>query len=86
MFGTLAGRGKSGHTGRYMNHIHVHHNPKNTEPEPLRYPQQYYENTDVLVYVIDSADKERFEETGEELLELLEEAKLAGVPILVYLT
>jgi len=34
--------------------------------------------------VIDSADKKRFEETGEELCELLEEEKLAAVPVLIY--
>ena len=34
--------------------------------------------------MIDSADTGRFEETGEELAELLEEEKLAGVPVLIY--
>ena len=36
------------------------------------------------IYVIDSADKKRFEETGEELSELLEEDKLANVPVLIF--
>lgn len=36
------------------------------------------------IYVIDSADRTRFEETGEELEELLQEEKLAGVPLLVF--
>lgn len=48
------------------------------------YWKNYFENTDCLIYVIDSADKKRFEETGEELLELLEEEKLANVPVLIY--
>lgn len=48
------------------------------------YWKNYFENTDVLIYVIDSADRKRFEETGEELNELLEEPKLSGVPLLVY--
>lgn len=48
------------------------------------YWKNYFENTDVLIYVIDSADKKRFEETGEELCELLEEEKLAAVPVLIY--
>jgi ADP-ribosylation factor-like protein 3 len=34
--------------------------------------------------VIDSADKRRLEETGLELVTLLEEDKLANVPILVF--
>ena len=36
------------------------------------------------MYVIDSADQSRFGETGEELLELLDEEKLAGAPLLVF--
>lgn len=48
------------------------------------YWKNYFENTDVLIYVIDSADRKRFDETGEELSELLEEPKLSGVPLLVY--
>ncbi|XP_052789667.1 ADP-ribosylation factor-like protein 3 [Mya arenaria] len=48
------------------------------------YWKNYFENTDVLIYVIDSSDRKRFEETGQELNELLEEGKLSGVPLLVY--
>ncbi|CAM9379726.1 unnamed protein product [Lampetra fluviatilis] len=48
------------------------------------YWRNYFENTDVLIYVIDSADRKRFEETGQELAELLEEEKLSGVPVLVF--
>ncbi|XP_033633621.1 ADP-ribosylation factor-like protein 3 [Asterias rubens] len=44
----------------------------------------YYEKADVLIYVIDSADTTRLEETGEELGQLLEEEKLSGVPLLVF--
>ncbi|QQP39507.1 ADP-ribosylation factor-like protein 3, partial [Caligus rogercresseyi] len=29
--------------------------------------EELFENTDILIYVIDSADKKRFEETGQEL-------------------
>ena len=36
------------------------------------------------VYVIDSADTVRLEEVSKELAELLEEDKLAGVPVLVF--
>ncbi|RUS87418.1 hypothetical protein EGW08_004793 [Elysia chlorotica] len=48
------------------------------------YWKNYFENTDILIYVIDSADRKRFEETGEELTELFDEEKLAGVPVLVF--
>jgi len=45
------------------------------------YWRNYFENTDILIYVIDSTDQNRFEETGEELTELLEDEKLVGVPL-----
>ncbi|KAL3319514.1 ADP-ribosylation factor protein 3 [Cichlidogyrus casuarinus] len=54
------------------------------------YWRNYFDSTDMLsrllskVYVIDSADQMRFEETGEELDQLLEEQKLAGVPLLIF--
>ncbi|KAL4004643.1 nicotinic acetylcholine receptor alpha-9 [Sarotherodon galilaeus] len=48
------------------------------------YWRNYFENTDVLIYVIDSSDRKRFEETSLELAELLEEEKLATVPLLVF--
>ncbi|XP_046543375.1 ADP-ribosylation factor-like protein 3 [Haliotis rubra] len=48
------------------------------------YWKNYFDNTDVLLYVIDSSDKKRFEETSEELKELLEEEKLSGVPLVVF--
>ncbi|EGD75052.1 ARL1 protein [Salpingoeca rosetta] len=49
-----------------------------------KYWHHYFDDTDVLIYVIDSADQKRFEETGDELAELLEEAKLQGVPVLIF--
>ncbi|XP_046330909.2 ADP-ribosylation factor-like protein 3 [Haliotis rufescens] len=48
------------------------------------YWRNYFENTDILIYVIDSSDKKRFDETSLELKELLEEEKLAGVPLIVF--
>ncbi|XP_050310236.1 ADP-ribosylation factor-like protein 3 [Anthonomus grandis grandis] len=48
------------------------------------YWKNYFENTDVLIYVVDSADKKRLEETGIELYELLSDDKLRNVPLLVY--
>ena len=47
------------------------------------YWNNYFESTDALVYVIDSTDQKRMEETGFELGELLEKEKLAGVPVSV---
>lgn len=37
------------------------------------YWRNYYDQTDALIYVIDSADKRRMEETGVELQQLLDE-------------
>ncbi|CAF4908561.1 unnamed protein product [Rotaria sp. Silwood1] len=48
------------------------------------YWRNYFENTDVLIYVIDSSDRKRFDETNQELFELLEEEKLHDVPLLVF--
>lgn len=48
------------------------------------YWSNYFESTDALVYVIDSSDKRRLEESGTELKELLGEEKLASVPLLVF--
>uniref|UniRef100_A0A671RH49 ADP-ribosylation factor-like protein 6 n=1 Tax=Sinocyclocheilus anshuiensis TaxID=1608454 RepID=A0A671RH49_9TELE len=46
--------------------------------------KKYLENTDLLIYVIDSADKKRFEETGLEFSELIDEENLKGVPLLIF--
>ncbi|XP_070991008.1 ADP-ribosylation factor-like protein 3 isoform X2 [Oncorhynchus clarkii lewisi] len=48
------------------------------------YWRNYFENTNVLIYVIDSSDRKRFEETGQELAELMEEEKLSMVPLLIF--
>merc|ERR1711916_74707 len=48
------------------------------------YWRNYFEQTDALVFVIDSADRQRLKESGEELNTLLEEEKMAGVPVLVF--
>merc|ERR1712228_188431 len=48
------------------------------------YWSNYFEGSDALVYVIDSSDKRRLEESGQELKELLAEDKLGGVPLLVF--
>jgi len=48
------------------------------------YWRNYYDQTDALVYVVDSADRRRIEETGVELGQLMEEEKLMHVPLLVF--
>lgn len=48
------------------------------------YWRNYYDSTDALVYVVDSADAERVEECKEELHSLMSEDKLQGVPLLVF--
>jgi|EP00002_Diphylleia_rotans_P009908 ADP-ribosylation factor-like protein 3 len=48
------------------------------------YWRNYFDQTDALVFVIDSADKARLEESGIELNLLLEEEKMAGVPVLIF--
>eukprot|EP00746_Dinoflagellata_sp_MGD_P022265 gnl/MRDRNA2_/MRDRNA2_152072_c0_seq1.p1 gnl/MRDRNA2_/MRDRNA2_152072_c0~~gnl/MRDRNA2_/MRDRNA2_152072_c0_seq1.p1 ORF type:complete len:183 (-),score=43.41 gnl/MRDRNA2_/MRDRNA2_152072_c0_seq1:3-551(-) len=48
------------------------------------YWSNYFESSDALVYVIDSSDRRRLQESGSELNELLQEDKLAGIPLLVF--
>ncbi|KAI8473665.1 MAG: putative ADP-ribosylation factor-like protein 3 [Monoraphidium minutum] len=47
------------------------------------YWRNYFEATDGLAFVVDCADRRRVGEVGAELARLLEEDKLAGVPLLV---
>jgi len=48
------------------------------------YWRNYFDHTDALVYVIDSADRRRITECSQELTTLLTEEKLAGIPLLVF--
>merc|ERR1711862_766913 len=48
------------------------------------YWSNYFESSDALVYVIDSSDRRRLDESGAELKELLAEDKLGGIPLLVF--
>merc|ERR1712226_1097119 len=48
------------------------------------YWSNYFESSDALVYVIDSSDTRRLEESGQELKELLAEDKLGGIPLLIF--
>ena len=45
--------------------------------------KHYFKGCDVLLFVIDSADKERFEEAREELWAILENESMKGVPLIV---
>ena len=48
------------------------------------YWKNYFENTDALVYVVDSSDEERLKESTEELNNLLNEPDLSKIPLLVF--
>ena len=48
------------------------------------YWRNYFDHTDALVYVIDSADRRRIQECSQELTTLLTDEKLAGIPLLVF--
>nr|CCC93962.1 putative ADP ribosylation factor 3 [Trypanosoma congolense IL3000] len=47
------------------------------------YWRHYFDHTDVLLFVVDSADMERIEEASMEFQHILQEDKLSGVPVLV---
>ena len=48
------------------------------------YWKNYYDNTDGMVFVVDSSDEERLKECVEELQSLMAEESLANVPLLVF--
>ena len=48
------------------------------------YWKNYYENTDGLVFVVDSSDEVRLKECTDELKSLLVEENLKNVPLLVF--
>ena len=43
----------------------------------------YYQDTNAVVYVIDSADKERLDVSRQELELMLQEEELKGAPVLI---
>lgn len=47
------------------------------------YWRNYFDQTDALIYVIDSADRRRMEESGVELKQILDEERLADTPLLI---
>ena len=48
-----------------------------------RYWRNYFDNTNALIFVIDSSDKRRLDEAGNELSNLLKDPKLDKVALLV---
>lgn len=49
-----------------------------------KYWDNYYENTDAIVWVVDSTDEARLDETSTELTRLLADEKLKNVPVLIF--
>ena len=50
-----------------------------------KFCEDYYQKeNDGIIYVIDSSDSERLEETGKELYNILQQPELSGVPLLIY--
>lgn len=47
------------------------------------YWRSYYPSTNGIIYVIDSFDKDRLKTSKEELMTLLGEEELKGVPLLI---
>ncbi len=48
------------------------------------YWRNYFEQTDALIWVVDSGDKLRLEDCKNELAKLLQQEKLAGATLLVF--
>ena len=46
--------------------------------------QHYFENSDAVIYVVDSSDKNRFEESKEELDYVLKDDRVRGSSLLVF--
>ena len=46
--------------------------------------QHYFENTQGLIYVVDSNDAERIEESRESLHMILQDESMRDVPVLIY--
>ncbi|QRV76404.1 ADP-ribosylation factor family [Ceratobasidium sp. AG-Ba] len=50
----------------------------------MPYWRCYYANTHAIIYVIDSSDQDRLQTSRAELLTMLAEEELKGVPVLVF--
>ena len=50
-----------------------------------KYWEDYYQKeNDCIIYVIDSSDSYRLEETGKELYSILQQPELSGTPLVIY--
>jgi len=48
------------------------------------YWTSYFDHADAIIFVIDSGDRRRMEETGLELFQMLDEEKLNNAPLLIF--
>lgn len=48
------------------------------------YWSNYFQHTNALIYVIDAADEKRLMESGSELIKLLKNEDLTGIPLLIF--
>ena len=55
-----------------------------SQSEIRPYMRNYFDQSDALVFVVDSTDEMRFEECKEVLKKLLSEALLANIPLLLF--
>ena len=46
--------------------------------------ENYYQQCDAIIYVIDSSDNYRLDETGSELYTILQTPELSGIPLLIF--
>eukprot|EP01111_Echinosteliopsis_oligospora_P003536 TRINITY_DN1555_c0_g2_i5.p1 TRINITY_DN1555_c0_g2~~TRINITY_DN1555_c0_g2_i5.p1 ORF type:complete len:179 (+),score=42.86 TRINITY_DN1555_c0_g2_i5:55-591(+) len=46
--------------------------------------RHYYNNTQGIIFVVDSSDRSRLEEAKEELHKTLDDIELQGVPVMIY--
>jgi len=67
-----------------LNISHYYFNTLGGQKTIRPYWRNYFDRTDVLIYVVDSSDSKRLGETATELSDLLQETKLKGVPLLVF--
>ena len=45
--------------------------------------QQYYQGTDAVIYVVDSSDRERFDEAKDELWDMIKDDRLRDCSLLI---
>ncbi|XP_048023289.1 ADP ribosylation factor like GTPase 3, like 1 isoform X2 [Megalobrama amblycephala] len=88
MCGTLEDRGRFDHSGKSTWRTQIYWYDSSAQGGEVYFPNDIDHFVRVFtvtyIYVIDSADKKRFEETGLELSELIDEENLKGVPLLIF--